>query len=496
MTILSFNNVKNCYGLMTILGGMIASSLSHAAVLKVGTILEPPHLDPTAGAAAAIDEITYQNVFEGLVTINKDAEIIPALAKKWKISDNGLDYTFNLRKNVVFHDGTTFDAEDVVFTLNRIVSDKSVNASKKLYMSIANVKAIDKYTVHVKLSQKVGDFLYRLTYGDAVIVAPETADSNKRTPIGTGAFKFDKWRSGSHITLSKNTEYWGKPASINQVEFRFINDATAVTTALLAGDIDGFANVSALETVGMFKSDPRFNVLQGTTEGETILAMNNGRGALRQKIVRQAISHAVNRTDVIAGTSYGYGVPIGTHFAPHHPAYVDLTDTYPYDVSHAKKLLSDTGVLGQTLEMVLPPTPHARRSGEIIASQLRQVGLNVNITPVEWAVWLKRVFKNKDYDLTIVSHIEPMDIEIYGRDNYYFNYKNPDFNTLMKRLDMTTDVTERNTLYQQAQRMITDDAVNVYLYQMPRVGIWKTGISGVWRNAPQPAIVVTDIRLK
>ena len=488
-----FNTVKYA----SVAGAMVMMmSGAHSANLKIGTTLEPPHLDPTAGAAAAIDEVTYQNVFEGLVRITANAEIAPALAKSWTVSGDGLTYTFQLQQGVKFHDGTAFDADDVVYTFNRITAGDSVNASKKLYTAIEKVTAVDKHTVRIELSEKIGDFIYRLTYGDAVMVAPESAQTNKKNPIGTGAFQFKTWRSGSHVVLDKFDGYWGKSPSINSVEFRFIKDTTAVTSALLAGDIDGYANIGALETVAMFESDPRFTVLKGNTEGETILAMNNKRGILQNKTVRQAISHAVNRKDVIDGASYGYGVAIGTHFAPHHPAYVDLTGLYAYDMAKSKSMIADAGVSGKTLEMVLPPTAYARRGGEIIASQLRQVGFKVNITPVEWAVWLKRVFKQKDYDLTIVSHVEPMDIEIYSRPNYYFQYQNPKFNAVISKLNGVSDISKRHDLYRQAQRMIAEDAVNVYLYQMPRVGVWKKEVKGIWKDTPQPSIVVTGVTVK
>ena len=173
--------------------------------LVIGIPLEPPHLDPTAGAAAAIDEVLYANVFEGLTRIGPKGEVLPDLAESWTISDDGKTYTFKLHTGVKFHDGTDFDANDVKFSLDRARADNSVNAQKGLFAAIDKVDVIDPATVKVTLKNPQGSFLYNMGWGDAVIVAPETADTNKEKPIGTGPFKFQSWAKGSSITLVNPT---------------------------------------------------------------------------------------------------------------------------------------------------------------------------------------------------------------------------------------------------------------------------------------------------
>ena len=163
--------------------------------------------------------------------------------------------------------------------------------------------------------------------------------------------------------------------------------------------------------------------------------MNNANTALSDIRVRRAVAHAIDRQAIIDGAMFGSGTPIGSHFAPHHPAYVDLTGLYPHDVTKAKALLAEAGYAdGLKLRLTLPPPSYARRGGEVIAAQLAAVGIEAEIIPVEWAQWLKQVFKATDYDLTIVSHTEPFDIGIYARDSYYFNYKSERFNTVYAEL--------------------------------------------------------------
>ncbi|MEE4187949.1 MAG: ABC transporter substrate-binding protein, partial [Roseobacter sp.] len=161
--------------------------------ITVGLQLEPPHLDPTSAAAGAIDSVLYSNVFEGLTRFTADGAIVPGLAQSWEISDDGRVYTFALREGVTFHDGTTMDADDVKFTLDRILADDSANAQKALYAAIETVSVLDPLTVQVTLSEPNGNMLFNLAWGDAVIVAPESIDAIKQTPIGTGAFKFVEW---------------------------------------------------------------------------------------------------------------------------------------------------------------------------------------------------------------------------------------------------------------------------------------------------------------
>ncbi|MEN8198297.1 MAG: ABC transporter substrate-binding protein, partial [Pseudomonadota bacterium] len=158
--------------------------------LVLGMPLEPPHLDPTAGAAAAIDEVVYANLFEGLTRIDENGAVKKALAEDWTISDDGLTYTFKLRADVKFHDGSAMDSADVKFSLDRARAEDSTNAQKGLFEAIASVEAPDAQTVVVKLSRPEGLFLWNMGWGDAIIVAPETADSNKAGPVGTGPFSF------------------------------------------------------------------------------------------------------------------------------------------------------------------------------------------------------------------------------------------------------------------------------------------------------------------
>jgi ABC-type dipeptide/oligopeptide/nickel transport system permease component/ABC-type transport system substrate-binding protein len=477
--------------LTTLLAVCAMALCSEAAAqdqLVIGVPLEPPNLDPTSGAAAAVDSVVYGNVFEGLVRITQSGDVAPALAESWDISADGLIYTFRLRRNVRFHDGSAFDADDVKFSLDRLLAPDSTNAQKALFSPIRAVEVVDPHTVSLSLDRPSSSLLYFLGWGDAVVVAPESAAGNANRPVGTGPFQFSNWRRGVSIRLDRNRDYWGVPARSGSVLFRIIGDPAAAYAAMRAGDLDAYPNYPAPENVAEFERDPNFKVVIGSTAGKVIMAMNNGRPPFDNRLVREAVSHAVDRDAVIDGALFGFGEPIGSHYSRQGRAWVDLAGRYPHDPERARALLAQAGYAdGFDVTLRLPPRPYARRSGEVIAAQLARVGIRVQIENLEWAQWLDQVFGRREFDLTIIEHIEPMDFGIYARADYYFGYDDPAYRALVADYEAATDDVTRDELLRRIQVKLADDAVNVFLVQSAQLGIWKAGLTGLWADTPIPA---------
>ena len=473
---------------------LLASMASAQNDITVAIQLEPPNLDPTGGAAQAIDSVLYSNVFEGLTRFEGDGAVVPGLAKSWEISDDGTVYTFNLNSGVSFHDGTDMDAEDVKFSLDRARAEDSTNAQKRLFSGITDVTVVDPMTVKVTLDQPNGSFLFNMAWGDAVIVASESIENIASNPIGTGAFTFSDWVQGDRLALTRNENYWGNPAALESATFRFISDPTAAFAAVMAEDVDVFVGFPAPENLPQFEADSRFQVLVGNTEGETILSTNNKMPPFDNLLVRKAVAHAIDRQAIIDGAMFGYGTPIGTHFAPHNPDYVDLLGNSPYDPAKAKQFLAEAGFPdGFKTTLKLPPPSYARRGGEIIASQLRKVGIEAEISNLEWSQWLEEVFKAKDFGLSIVSHTEPMDIGIYANPEYYFQYDNANFQDLMVELNATADPAGRSALLAKAQTIISEDYVNGFLFELAVATVAKSGVKGLWVNQPTAAVDLTVV---
>jgi peptide/nickel transport system substrate-binding protein len=462
--------------------------------LRLGLALEPPSLDPTAEAATAVDDVVYQNVFEGLTRVDSSGAVQPALAKSWDISADNLNYTFHLATGVTFHDGSSFDADDVVFSFGRIATPDSKNAQKVLYSVIDSISKTDASTVVVKLKSPAARFLFDIGRGDAVIVAPESAATNVTKPIGTGPFKFVSWQKGADLTLERYDAYWGTKVALSKVTYVFITDATARTNALLAGTIDGINNTDTA-TLAVFAKDARFKVLAGATEGEVMLVQNNAKEPFSKLEVRQAIAHAIDRKEIIDGASSGYGVPIGSHFAPFNPYYVDLTGTYPFDLAKAKELLAAAGYPnGFTATIkVITEAPYAGLVSQILASQLSKIGITIKQEKVDFNQWLAEVYTKHDFELTVVSHSEPFDIGIYADPNYYFGYNDPDFQAIIKKLNETTDDAARKDLAIAAQKWLAEQAVNGFLYELPKTGVWNAKLEGMWKDEPIEGVVLTGV---
>jgi peptide/nickel transport system substrate-binding protein len=479
---------------LMLMAGMAGNAMAAKTDITIGMQLEPPNLDPTGGAAAAIDEVVYANIFEGLTRFGPDGSVKPALASSWTIENDGMRYVFALHSGVKFHDGADFSAEDVKFSIDRAMAEDSTNAQKGLFANIDSVQVIDDNTVAIDLKQADGSLLFNLAWGDAIIMDNASAATAATLPIGTGPFAFDKWVQGDRIEIVKNDAYWGAAAKLDKATFKFISEPTAAYAAILAGDLDAFPNYPAPENLAQLDADSRYSVVLGSTEGETILSTNNAKAPFDDVRVRKALAHAINRGEIIDGAMFGYGTPIGTHFAPHNPAYVDLLANSMYDPELSKALLKEAGYeAGLTVSLKLPPPVYARRGGEIIAAQLREVGITAEIENLEWAQWLEQVFRGKDFNLTIVSHTEPMDIGIYAKPDYYFQYDNAQLQSMMAAFSTETDQDKRTSILQDAQKIISEDYVNAYLFQLAKTGVANTKIKGLWENSPTQANDLTAV---
>lgn len=466
-----------------------AQAKKDAVVLAM--TLEPPGLDPTAGAASAIAEIVQYNVFETLTKINSDGTVSPLLAEKWEVSPDLKTYTFTLRKGVKFQNGEPFNANAVKFSFERAGGEKSTNKDKRTFAMMDSVAAIDEHTVVILNKQLDPDFLFLMGQATAIIVEPKSADSNATKPVGTGPYQLSAWAKGSSVTLTKWDGYRNAAAiKMKKVTFRFISDPAAQVAALLAGDVDAFPRVTP-RSVPQFKTNPKFQVVVSGSRAKTILAINNKKKPLDDVRVRRAICAAIDRKAVIEGAADGYGAPIGSHYVPGAFGYVDTTGVNPFNVDKAKALLAEAGVKTPlTLSLVLPPVPYARQGGEVIAAQLAKIGIVAKIENVEWAQWLSGTYTNKNYDLTIISHVEPFDLGNFAKSGYYWGYESPKFNELFDKIQNAPRAADRAKLLGDAQRMLANEAVHGFLYQPQWITVANKGLKGLWKDMP---VFVNDV---
>ncbi|GGC05871.1 ABC transporter substrate-binding protein [Marinobacterium zhoushanense] len=461
--------------------------------IRVGIQLEPPVLDPTITAAAAAGEITYCNVLEGLTVVDAEGRIAPRLAESWRLSSDGLTYEFNLQDDVRFHDGSHFNAEVAAFSLNRIIARDSHNPQKKLFEKVRGIDVLDKHRIAVRLTQPDALLPYALAQTAAVIVHPDSVDTNATHPIGTGPFRFAEWEAGRSVTLLRNDDYWSGKARLTRAQFLFMQTSVGTENMLAEGLVDGLVSVTRL--TNRFMVRPDYQMRERKLESKLLLAINNARPPFNDLRVRRALAHAVDRRGLL--DLYGSELRpklIGSHFPPSHPAYVDLVERYPYDPDRARALLAEAGVKpGTRVELTIPPTDYGRYGSVRIAEDLEAVGFSVELKPVEWKEWMQDVFKDSDYALTLIMHVEPMDLNIYARDNYYFNYDNAGFKPIWDQVLNARSEAELNARLGDAQRRITEDAVNVFLFMRPEQNLMHRNLTGLWEKSPIPAFVLEDI---
>ena len=458
--------------------------------MTLAMALEPPGLDPTAGAASAIAEITQYNIFETLTKINPDGSVSPLLAESWEISPDLRTYTFRLRKGVKFQNGEAFNAQTAKFSFVRAGAEKSTNKDKRTFATMEVVQAVDDHTLVIVNKELDPDFLFLMGQATAIMVEPKSADTNATKPVGTGPFTLDNWVKGSSVSLKKWDGYRNAAAiKLKRASFRFISDPAAQVAALLAGDIDAFPRVTP-RSVPQFKDNPRYQVQVSGSRAKTILAMNNKKKPLDDVRVRRAIAAAIDRKAVIQGAGDGYGAPIGSHYVPGSVGYVDTTGVNPYNPEKAKALLKEAGVTNLELTITLPPPPYARQGGEVIAAMLAKVGINAKLQNVEWAQWLSGVYGNKNYDLTIISHVEPFDMGNFAKPDYYWNYQSPKFNDLYNKYKNSPRAQDRTKLMADIQKLLAEDCVHGFLYQPQWVTVANKGVRGLWKDMP---VFVNDL---
>ncbi len=473
--------------------GPAAAQAPQSLVVQHST--EPPGLDLTASPAAAIAAVVHYNIQECLVKVDRTGKLVPWLAERWHTADNR-NYTFFLKRGVHFHNGRELRAADVKFVFERAMNPETKHPHPSHYASIRDIIVTDDYTLTFALKEVNAGFLLNLARQGSVIYPREAVDTLKSDPIGTGPFKLAEWVRGDRIVLAKNPDYHVKGLpKLDRVTYRFIPDPNAALAALKAGDIDAALFGLGPEHVGELQRDPRFTVIIGDTTNDVILAMNNSKKPFADVRVRRAITHAIDKKEVVKGAMFGLGRILGSNVDPLNPYFVDLAGAMPHDPAKAKKLLAEAGYPNgfEAVLRVAPQYYYTVRTGEVITDQLKKVGVNVRIEQIEWGQWIARVYRQADYDLTIIGHAEAWDINNYANPKYYFRYDSPRFQELFRKSEVTLDDRARRELYVQMQKLLVDEAPVVWLYVHPRLAVTKKGVLGLWKDLPTPAFDFAEV---
>jgi peptide/nickel transport system substrate-binding protein len=460
--------------------------------LVVGASLQPPTLDPTGSDAASIPQVLLYNVYETLLKVDSSGKLQPLLAGKPAISKDRLTYTFTL-KAAKFASGRPVTAQDVVWSINHVKAGKNVAAASQLAV-VKSVRAEDASTAVVTLSKPSNAWLFNMGSTAGMVFDSENADQLASRPAGSGPYDLERWTQGSDLVLKRNDGYWATKAAFATVTYRYFSDPNAMNSAMLSGGLDVISNLQVPQALRQFADPARYRVIQGTTNGEVVMSLNNSAPALKDVRVRRAINHAIDRAALKKTVWNDQGTLIGSMVPPTDPWYEDLSQTYPYDPARARALLKEAGYAGGLkLRMRLPVVPYATASGQFVASQLKDVGITVTTDELEFPRWLDVVFTKADYDISIVAHVEPRDIVRFADKTYYFRYDNPRFTRLVAQADAGTQAAQVTDL-RAAARLLADDAAADWLFLLPNLVVTTAQVDGVPRNATTLSFDLSTVR--
>ena len=456
------------------------SAAGNGSALTIGLFAEPANLDFTRTDGAAIPEALLENVYEGLVKIDQaDGKILPALAESWTVSPDGLTYDFTLRKDVTFSNGQPFTADDVKFSIERVKSADWTISLKKGMDVVKSVEVVSPTQARVVLSQPSNGWLFRMTTRIGAMFDASGVGDLANKPVGTGPYAVAEFRRGDSLKLTARDDYWGPKPAMKDVTLRYFKDPTAATNALLTGGIDVIGTVQAPETLAQFTNNVRFQVIEGTTNGEVTLAMNNASGPTSDVRVRRALAMAIDHDAVMKTAWAGHGTLIDSMVAPTDPWFQKLPDVTPYNPDAARALLAQAGQSNLKLRFRIANLPYAVAAAQVVQSQLKAVGIDAQIEPLEFpARWLEEVFKRADYDLSIVAHVEPRDITTFANPDYYWRYNNPEVQRLINAAE-TGPKDQQVSNMQQTARIIAQDAAADWLFLLPNLIVATPDIKGL-----------------
>lgn len=441
-------------------------------------------LDPHQTVAAGTREVLF-NIFEGLVKPNSDGEMIPAVAEKYTLSEDGTTYTFTLREGVKFHNGQTVTAEDVVYSINRCaaVPEGQEKPLVAAFSAVKSVEALDEKTVAVTIAQRDLEFI---SYMTAAII-PADYENQATAPVGTGPFRFVSRTPQQDFVMERFEDYWGAPAWLDKVTYKICENADALVMNLNGGSIDLCAHLTSAQASQLNQS---FQVLEGTMNLVQAIYLNNQAKPCDNQLVRQALCYAIDRQGIMDMVADGHGTAVGSSIYPAFTKYFlpELVDKYPHDMAKAKELLAQAGYpdgFDMTISVPNNYQPHMD-TAEVVAEQLREAGINVTIQPVEWSTWLDTIYNGRQFQATVVgvdaanmtarAMLERFTSD-YGKN--FINYNNPAYDALFQQAINAQDEATQTDLYKQMETMLADTAANVYIQDLCDLVAMRQDLGGL-----------------
>ena len=439
--------------------------------ITVGIPQDLDSLDPYLMTAAGTREVML-NIYEGLVKANAAGEYVCAVASDYVVSEDALTYTFTLRDDVVFHNGQTMTADDVLYSFETCAATTVLSSVATALSAITDIHA-DGNDIVITLAEPNSDFIALLS---SVFIVPNGYTDLSTAPVGTGPFKFISRSVQENVILEKNYDYYDTPAKLDKVTIKVYEDSTAMVTALNSGALDMVNHLTSSQIETLTNG---YNVLSDNMNLVAAMYLNNAVAPFDNVLVRQALNYAIDVDEIIEIASSGYGTKVGSSMYPNFTKYYDesLADAYAYDPDKAIELLNEAGYADGFSFTIDVPSVYEHPYGDmaqVIVEQLAQVGITAAINYVDWnGYWLTTVYADRQFEATIVGFTAntltaSALLQRWCSDNgsNMINFNNADYDATYAAATASLDDAEQTALYKQCLQILSDEAANVYIQDL------------------------------
>ena len=415
-----------------------------------------------------------QNIHDGLVTADKDLNIIPELAESYEVSSDGLTYTFNLRKGVKFHDGSDLTSADVKYSFETLMDPDTGAVNKPVFNSVGSIDTPDDYTVIIKMDQINMPFLGRLAGLGAGAIIPEgSASIQGETPIGAGPLKFVRREMGNEVELERFDDYWDGPACIDRLIAKEVTEPTVRLTGLRTGEMDLINDIPA-DRIEEIKNDENLNVLSWSHGVFDFVNLNYKHEPFQDERVRLAIDYMIDKEMLLQGALWGQGKIAASPGFVSSASYNKNLNQRPQDIAKAKALLAEAGYGPGDLKVVFKATtnyPYHVEAAQILVEWFRQAGVELTIEQLTWADWLSQVWVDKDFQMSMMNFnsIWEEDFLYYSLYNSTggFNYRGINdtvIDELTEKARVTVDDGARADIYREVQQRVFDKVHDIVVW--------------------------------
>ena len=441
-------------------------------VINISLHQDPPKLDPSV-SNAFVERHVFQSIFDKLADLNEKGDIIPMLAEKWDISPDGKKYTFYLRKNVKFHDGTDFNAAAVKFNFERNMTPSSIRRNE--LREVDKIAVVDNNTIEISLKNPFAPFLSILTDRAGMMVSPAAAaklgQDFMNGPVGTGPFVYKERMKGATITLEKNKNYWvpGAPKA-DKIVYKIISDANVALVNLKSGQLD-ITNRFPFNEANNYAGDPKITVINIPSPGFRGMSINVTKAPLSNPLARQAIEALIDREAIVKVALNGIGTPGRSPFPPTNLAYSDLDKPGKPDLAKAKDLLAKAGLEnGFGFTITTDTDPVSSQVAQMVQNILKPAGINVSLQKVDFGTMLDNATKGLD-DASFINWSGRIDPDQNAYDRFVTNgsvnfmkYSSPEMDELLNASRKETDNAKRKALYDQVVALAIKDSPYIFFY--------------------------------